>query len=192
MTTPARSIALVTAALGLTAPARAADTYKADAVHSSIVFRARHMNTSYFWGRFDDISGTFTLDPSDPSQVKLQFQVKADSVDTNNPKRDQHLKGPDFFNAVQFPTISFTSKSATKAKTGNAYLVSGDLTFHGVTRPVTVQVTPVGTGKDMKGTPIAGIEASFTISQKEFGISKMSGMIGDEVWVIAGVEGGKQ
>ena len=91
-----RSFALL-ALIALTIPSPAtgaADTYKADAVHSSIVFRAKHMNTSYFWGRFNDISGTFVLDTADPTQVKLQFQVKADSVDTNNAKRDQHLKGP--------------------------------------------------------------------------------------------------
>ncbi len=195
--THARSFALSTLGLlGLTisaaTSAQAQESYKADPVHSSVVYRVKHMNASYSWGRFDDISGSFALDSADPSRMKLDFQVKTNSIDTNNKLRDTHLKGPDFFNAVQFPTISFTSKSVAKAKTGNAYQVTGDLTFHGVTKSVTAQVSPVGTGKDMKGKPIAGIEANFLLSQKDFGITKMAAAIGDEVWVIVSVEGIKQ
>lgn len=72
--------------------ARAGETYQADPVHSSVIFRVKHANTAYFWGRFNDITGAFALDSTDPSQVKLEFQVKAASVDTGNAKRDQHLK----------------------------------------------------------------------------------------------------
>ncbi len=84
--------------------------------------------------------------------------------DTANAKRDQHLKGPDFFNAVQFPTISFVSSGAVKS--GNGYEVSGDLTLHGVTKPVTLKVTPTGTGKGPTGAAIAGIESTFTTRPK--------------------------
>jgi polyisoprenoid-binding protein YceI len=170
-----------------TSPARAGETYQADPVHSSIVFRVKHANTAYFWGRFNDIAGNFTLDSSDPGTVALQFQVKTASVDTANPNRDQHLKGPDFFNATQFPTISFKSKSA--AVSGKGYEVQGDLTLHGVTKPVTVHLTPTGTGKGPTGKAIGGIEANFTIKQSEFGITKMASMIGDSVWVNVSVEG---
>ena len=174
------------------AAASAADTYKVDAVHSSVVYRVKHMGTSNHWGRFNDLSGTFSLDEANPAKSSLDFTIKTDSIDSGNAKRDQHLKSPDFFNAVQYPKITFKSKGV--AKSGAAYDVSGDLTLHGVTKPVTVKVTPVGTGKDMKGTPTAGIDASFTIKQSEFGITKMTGpnMIGDEVLVIVGIEGGKQ
>jgi polyisoprenoid-binding protein YceI len=170
--------------------ARAAETYKADTVHSSVVFRVKHANTAYFWGRFNDISGAFTLDSANPAQVKLDFQVKADSVDTGQPKRDQHLKGPDVFNVVQFPTLSFTSKSVQAA--GSGYEVQGDLTLHGVTKPVTVKVTPTGTGKGPTGAAIAGIEATFTVRQSEFGITKLAPAIGDDVWVNVSVEGVKK
>jgi polyisoprenoid-binding protein YceI len=173
-----------------TTTARAADTYKADAVHSSIVFKAKHMNTSYFWGRFNNISGSFALDEQDASQSSLKFQVKTASIDTGNGARDQHLKGPDFFNATQFPTISFTSKSVTAA--GNdTYEVTGDLTLHGVTKPVTVKVTKTGAGKGPQGGAIAGIEATFTIKQSDFGMTKMLAAIGDEVFVDVTVEGKK-
>lgn len=171
------------------ASASAADTFKVDAVHSSVVFRVKHMNTSYAWGRFNDLSGSFSVDPASPGQTKLDFTVKAGSVDTANAKRDQHLKGPDFFNAVQFPTITFVSTNVTKA--GDAYQVTGDLTFHGVTKPVSVKLTPTGSGKGPSGREIAGIEATFTLKQSDFGITKMAAAIGDDVWVNVSVEGGK-
>jgi len=168
-------------------PARAAETYQADPVHSSVIFRVKHANTAYFWGRFNDITGGFALDSADPSQVKLEFQVKAASVDTGNAKRDQHLKGPDFLNAVQFPAITFTSKSVEKS--GDAYLVTGDMTLHGVTRPITVRLTPTGKGRGPTGAEIGGIEASVVIRQSDFGITKMAGMIADNVLIYISVEG---
>lgn len=184
--------ALATLTVGLAAAAgaprpAAAETYQADPVHSSVVFRVKHMNTSYAWGRFNDLAGTFTLDPSGGA---LKFQVKAASVDTGNARRDGHLKGPDFFNAVQYPTIAFASKSVVRS--GNVYEVTGDLTLHGVTKPVTFRLTPTGSGKGPTGAPIAGIEASFTIKQSDFGITKMAAAIGDEVWVNVSVEGIRQ
>ena len=95
--------------------AHAADTFAADPVHSSVVFRVKHMNTSYAWGRFDNVAGSFALDQADPTQSKLTFTVKAGSVNTNNPARDNHLKSPDFFNAVQYPNITFASESVSKS-----------------------------------------------------------------------------
>lgn len=169
--------------------AHAGETYQADPVHSTVIFRVKHMNTSFFWGRFNEITGTFALDSADPSQVKLDFQVKANSVDTGNAKRDQHLKSPDFLNAVQFPTITFASKSVEKS--GNAYLVTGDMTMHGATKPITVQLTPTGTGRGPTGAEIGGIEASVTIRQSDFGIKKMAGLIGDDVWINISVEGAR-
>ena len=185
-----RAFVVLAAGGGLVGQARAAETFKVDPVHSAVVFRVKHMNTSYAWGRFNDLSGSFSLDPADSTKGRLQFEVKAGSVDTGNAKRDTHLKGPDFFNAVQFPTITFTSKSV--AKSAEVYEVTGDLTLHGVTKPVTFRLTPTGTGRAMTGTPIAGIEASFTIKQSDFGITKMAAMIGDEVWVNVSVEGVRQ
>ena len=167
--------------------ARAGETYQADPVHSSVIFRVKHANTAYFWGRFNDIMGAFALDSADPSQVKLEFQVKAASVDTGNAKRDQHLKSPDFLNAVQFPTITFASKSVEKTR--DAYLVTGDMTLHGVTKPITVRLTPTGTGRGPTGAQIGGIEANVTVRQSDFGITKMAGMIGDNVWINISVEG---
>ncbi len=185
-----RTLVFSLAGLAATDPpyrACAGEIYQADPVHSSVIFRVKHANTAYFWGRFNDITGAFVLDSVDPSQVKLEFQVKAASVDTGNAKRDQHLQGPDFLNAAQFPTISFVSKSVEKS--GNAYQVTGEMTMHGVTKPITVHLTPTGTGKGPTGAEIGGIEANVTIHQSDFGITKMAGMIGDSVWINISVEG---
>ena len=112
--------ATLTAALALSlAPiARAGETYKADPVHSSAVFRSHHANAGYVWGRFNDPAGTFTLDDADPTKSTFSGEIKADSVDTHNDKRDAHLKSPDFFNAKQFPTISFQSTAVKAVKDG--------------------------------------------------------------------------
>jgi polyisoprenoid-binding protein YceI len=169
----------------------AADTFTADPVHSAVVFRVKHMNTSHSWGRFNDIAGKFSIDDSDPAQSQFAFTIKTASIDTNSAARDQHLKSPDFFNAVQFPTISFKSTGVTRASDGT-YEVTGDLTLHGVTKPVRAKVVPTGTGKDMKGAPTAGIDASFIVKQSEFGMTKMVGPIGDDVWVNVSIEGVKK
>jgi polyisoprenoid-binding protein YceI len=167
--------------------AAAAEMYAADGAHSSLVYRVKHLDTTYFWGRFNTISGSFALDESNPAESRFEFQVKADSIDTGIPKRDLHLKSPDFFNVAQFPTIAFKSQNVTKS--GDAYDVTGELTLHGVTKPVKVKVVSTGKSKDMRGTPIAGIEATFSIKRSEFGMKNMVGPIGDDVWVTVGIEG---
>jgi polyisoprenoid-binding protein YceI len=168
----------------------AADMYAVDTVHSSIVFRVKHMNTAYFWGRFNNLAGSFSLDEANPAASQFEFQVKVESVDTGNPKRDAHLKSPDFFNAVQFPVIAFKSQSVKK--TGNGYDVTGELTLHGVTKPVSVQVISTGTGKGPSGRPIAGIEATLNFKRSEFGMSNMVGPVSDDVLVNVGVEGSRK
>jgi polyisoprenoid-binding protein YceI len=170
--------------------AHAADTYTADPVHSSVVFRVKHMNTSHAWGRFDSIAGSFTLDEANPAQTKLSFTVKAASVNTNNPARDKHLQSPDFFNAVQYPDITFASESVSK--TAKGLEVKGSLKFHGVTKPLSFILTPTGTGKDMKGASIAGVDANFVVKQSDFGITKMAAAIGDDVTVFVSIEGIKK
>jgi polyisoprenoid-binding protein YceI len=169
-------------------PAGGAETYQVDPVHSSVVFRVKHMNTSYSWGRFNAVAGSFSVADGDPAQCRFEFQVKAASVDTGNPKRDGHLKSPDFLNAVQYPTISFKSRSAASAGQ-DTYDVTGDLTLHGVTKPVTVKVTRTGSGKGPMGRPIAGLTANVTVKRTDFGMSNMVGAVGDDVWINVSIEG---
>ncbi len=188
-----RTLVLVTGiasglALGL-APLTSAEgaTYAVDTVHSTVIFRVKHMNTSFAYGRFNNITGQFALD-QDPGASKFDLQVKTDSVDTGNAGRDKHLKSPDFLNVVQHPTMSFKSTSVA-ADGPDALKVTGDLTFHGVTRPVTVKVTKTGTGKDMRGRPVAGFETSFVFKRTDFKMDKMTNAVGDEVTIIVSVEG---
>jgi polyisoprenoid-binding protein YceI len=173
--------------LAVNPSARAAEAYAADPVHSSLVYRVKHFNATYFWGRFNTINGSFSLDDANPANCQFEFQVKADSIDTGNAKRDKHLKSPDFFNVVQFPTIAFKSQSVTRS--GEAYEVVGDLTMHGVTKPITVKVVPTGKGKGPMGAPIAGIEATLLLKRTDFGMSNMVGPLGDDVWVTVSIEG---
>lgn len=175
--------------LGHANPA-AAQAYKVDAVHSTTIFRIKHMNTSYLYGRFNDIAGQFALDDKDPKKSHLDIVVKTESIDTANANRDKHLKGPDFFNAVQYPTIAFKSKSVAKAG-ADTYQVQGDLTLHGVTNPLTLTVTRIGAGKDMKGKPVAGFETEFAIKRSAFKMNKMLEGIGDDVKIVVSVEGGQ-
>jgi polyisoprenoid-binding protein YceI len=184
----ARALTLALSFAALPALTWAADTYKVDAAHSAIVFRVKHMNTSNSWGRFNDVSGTFGIDGSMPTA--FDFTVKAASIDTANEKRDTHLKSPDFLNVRQFPTITFKSKDVKK--NGELYEVTGDLTLHGVTKPVMAKVEVTGTGKGPTGGAIAGFEATLDIKRSEFGMTfGVPNMVGDDVRIIVSAEGGK-
>ena len=184
----ARTLSAVAILTILAAPALAA-TFKVDSVHSTVMFRVKHMNTSYAYGRFNAVSGSFNLDEANPENASFDFAVKVDSIDTADAKRDGHLKNADFFNAKQFPTITFKSTSA-KSAGKDAYDVTGDLTLHGVKKPITIKIEHSGTGKGPQGGTIAGIETTFTIKRSDFGMKNMLGMLGDEVTVTVASEGG--
>lgn len=169
--------------------APAADSYQVDPVHSSMVFRVKHMGTSNFYGRFNNITGSFTLD-DDPTKSSFQVQIQTDSVDTGVKKRDDHLKSPDFFNAKQFSTITFKSTQVKKAGDDGLDVV-GDMTLHGVTKSVTAKVTKTGTGK-FGGRALAGVEATLTIKRSDFGMNFAMDTLGDEVRITVSLEGGRQ
>jgi polyisoprenoid-binding protein YceI len=172
------------------APAPAASTsYSIDPVHSSVIFRVKHMNTSQFYGRFNDIHGTLDFDDANPASSHLEAEIKIDSVDTHATKRDNHLKSADFFNAATFPTATFKSKIWTKS--GDAFDVAGDLTLHGVTKPVTVKLEKTGTtAKGPGGGPTIGFETTFTVKRSVFGIAYMPDALGDDVRVTIAIEAG--
>ena len=179
---------LVTLLSSLGVVAQAADTYQVDPVHSSLLFKIRHLNVADFYGRFNDVTGTVTLDPANPGNDSLNLEVKTDSIDTHHDKRNQDLKGPDFLNVKQFPTITF--KSTKMEKTGDdTFKVTGNLTFRGVTKPVTVEFKKTGEGKGMKDEYRAGGETKFTIKRSDFGMNYMQGVLGDEVTLIISLEG---
>jgi polyisoprenoid-binding protein YceI len=130
------------------------------------------------------------FDKEDPSKSSVDITVPVESIDTNNAKRDQHLKSPDFFNAKQFPVITF--KSTKVEGNGDTFKVTGDFTLHGVTKPLTVEFKKIGEGKGMQGEYRAGGETRFTINRNDYGITFMPGGIGEEIGVILSLEGVKE
>ena len=168
-----------------------ADTFKVDPVHSSTVFRIQHANLGYVWGRINDPAGTFVLD-ADPTKSTFNVELQVANVDTHNDKRDAHLKSPDFFNARQYPSITFKSTAVKQGANANTLEVTGDLTLHGVTRSVTIPVELTGKGEFPPGMQRAGLEATFTVKRTEFEMKNMVGPVGDEVRLTVALEGVKQ
>lgn len=187
-----RPLAFLAVAIAtLPASLSAADMYTAEPAHSFALFSVGHMGISNVWGRFDKIAGTITLD-ADASKNAVKVEVEADSVNSGNGMRDNHLKGPDFFNAKQFPTLSFVSTGwkATGDKTAE---VTGDLTIHGVTKPVTVTVTKVGEGDNpMMKMHGVGYTTTFTIDRKDYQVLGVPGGVGDQVTITIALEAYKK
>jgi polyisoprenoid-binding protein YceI len=178
------AIGLILALLG--SSARAGE-YTVDPVHSAAVFRVSHLGLSWVYGRFKDVSGTFAIDAQNPAATRFETSAKVESVDTDNAQRDQHLKSPDFFNAKQFPTITFKSTS-TKPIDGG-YEVAGQLTLHGVTKPITVILKGGRTAEFPRGVQRTGYVGEFTIKRSDFGMDKMTEAIGDDIQVQLSFEG---
>ncbi|MDX1682203.1 MAG: YceI family protein [Phycisphaeraceae bacterium] len=187
------SVALAAAlALLLTGPA-AAETYQTDNTHSSVVFGIDHLNISTFYGRFNQLSGDFEYDADADKPTAFNMTVDAESVDTNHKKRDNHLRGPDFFNAKQHPEITFESTEISlKEDTDNVYEVTGNLTMLGETKAVTAEITMTGAGEDPWGGYRRGFTARFTIDRTAFGMNYGTKMLGEEVELTVAVEGVRQ
>lgn len=159
--------------------------YKVDSVHSRALFRVQHLGSGMFWGRFNDVGGTFTCAPGTADGLKFNVVIKTESVDSGVEKLDQHLRAEDFFAVKDFPEMSFVSTSARK--TGdNTYDVAGDLTLHGVTKPIVAKLEYTG-GRGAR----AGFEATFAIKRSDFGMKYGvdNGALGDEVRVVVALEG---
>jgi polyisoprenoid-binding protein YceI len=160
-----------------------ADDYTIDPAHSGVTFKISHLGLSWVQGRFNELAGAFTLDPRDETGSKCAFNItiKADSIDTNNAKRDGHLRSPDFLNAKQFPGISFKSTAVERIKDG--YQVTGNFTMHGVTKPITFALLG-GLHKEFpKGVLRTGFSAELALKRSEFGMEKFVDTIGDNVYI---------
>jgi polyisoprenoid-binding protein YceI len=166
----------------------AAETYEVDPSHSSIIFRIKHLGVSYFYGRFNNVSGSVVVATRVPSNSSVDIQVKTVDVDTFNAKRDKHLRSPDFFDVDRHPNIRFKS-TAVKKIDPSTYEVTGNLTFHGTSRPLTARVRQTGSGKDPWGNFRAGFETEFSIKRSDFGMDYMLSGIDDDVRITVSVEG---
>ncbi|HZH02929.1 MAG TPA: YceI family protein [Myxococcaceae bacterium] len=160
----------VTAAVVLAfSPATHAATWDIDAGHSQVGFSIRHLMVSNVKGEFAKVTGTLTLDEKDVTQSSAQAVIDAASINTRDPKRDEHLRSPDFFDVAKYPTITFKSKSVRKA--GDKLKIVGDLTMHGVTREVTLDATAPTREVVFNGLTKTGLTATTQINRKDFGIS---------------------
>jgi polyisoprenoid-binding protein YceI len=143
--------------------------WKIDAAHSGIHFSVRHMLVSKVRGRFAKFGGTIELDEEDVAKSRIDVEIDAASVDTGIPERDAHLRSPDFFDAAAFPLLRFRSRSV-EPQGGDRFRVLGDLTIHGVTREVTLDVVAGGRARDPWGQERSGFEASASIDRRDFGL----------------------
>jgi polyisoprenoid-binding protein YceI len=178
-------VALLFAAL----PARAADEYAVDNVHSGVTFKISHIGLAWVFGRFNEFSGNFTTD-ADETKCSFALAIKAETIDTNNSKRDEHLRGPDFFNVKQFPAITFKSTAVKAVKDG--FQVTGELTMHGVTKPVTFNLVGGRQAEFPKGVKRTGFSTELVVKRTEFGMDKATDAIGDEVHISISFEGTKK
>jgi polyisoprenoid-binding protein YceI len=165
-----------------------AESFVVDPVHSSVLFRSGHLGMSHVWGRFGDVAGTISFDEQNPAANAVEIEVKSASVDSGNAKRDEHLRSPDFLNAKQFPSITFKSQQV-KQTDANNYEVTGTLTLHGVSKPATVKLQKLGSGKTPFGDVRTGMETTFQIKRSDFDMKNMLEAVGDDVVLIVSLEG---
>lgn len=145
-------------------------TYKIDAAHSEINFKIKHLMIASVTGNFTNFNATLESEIDSFENASISFSAQIDSINTNNAQRDGHLKSADFFDAAQFPTLSFTSSSFTK-KNDEEFELVGNLTIKGITKPVTLAVEYGGTTTDFYGQTKAGFDITGKISRKEFGLT---------------------
>jgi polyisoprenoid-binding protein YceI len=167
-------------------------TYKIDPYHSDIAFKVKHMMISTVNGCFQKFDATMESSTEDFSDAKITFECDVDSVYTNISDRDSHLKSPDFFAADEFPKITYTSTSVEKD--GDDYIVTGDLTIRGITKPIVLDGSYNGNDVDMYGNTKHGFELSGKVNRADYGLTfnalsgKGNAMVGDEIKLIISIQ----
>ena len=185
---PARLVAAAAAALFATGSIASALSAKLDPVHSMVAFRIMHSGASEPFGIFHGIEGTVTADSGEAPPSAVEVVAHIAKLDMGNDAWEKHVKSADFFNAAQYPDITFKS-TAVKATGDDTFDVTGDLTLHGVTKSTTVAMKRTGIGKGMQGETRIGYTTTFKVSRKDFGMTKMEGPVGDEVTLMINLEG---
>jgi polyisoprenoid-binding protein YceI len=179
-----KRLAFVLGILALAAPLATAQTstWVSDPAHSEVDFSITHLSVSKVHGRFGKVAATIAYNETDVTKSTVTATIGVDTVDTGEDKRNAHLKSPDFFDVASFPTATFTSTSV--AKSGGKLTIAGNLTLHGVTKPVVLEAEgPTGPVPGMDHKPHAGFSATTTLSRSAFGIGANfpAVMVGDEV-----------
>jgi polyisoprenoid-binding protein YceI len=169
----------------------ASESYAIDREHTFVTFKIKHLNVGNAHGRFKGPAGTFVWDDTNIANSQFEVTVQAADVDTDNDKRDKHLRSADFFDVARYSTITF--KSTGVKKTGdNRYDVSGQLTLLGRSRPITVAAMQTGHGQDPWGNYRRGFETTFTIKRSQWGMDFMQNGLSDEVEITVSIEGVRQ
>ena len=163
-------------------------SWKADYSHSHVQFTTRHMMVANVRGHFDKYTVNADINENDPTQSKLEVEIDVASLSTRDEKRDAHLKGADFFDVAKFPTLTFKSTKVEAAGEGKLK-VTGDLTMHGVTKEVVLDVEGPGAPiKDPWGNNRIGVSASTKLNRQDFGVSGGSPMVGDDIPITIDME----
>lgn len=168
--------------------------YDVDLDHSTVEFRVAHMVLSKTSGRFVDYKGFIDMDAEAKTVKTIEATIQTASITTNQQKRDQHLRGPDFFNVEKYPTMTYKLKSYLKSGGGNEYSAAGELTLLGVTKDVVLTGTFNGVAKDPWGNVRAGFTAEGTVNRKDFGMNWSTMLdngglvVGDEVHIKLDIE----
>ena len=175
-----------------TQTATAVRPFEIDRSHSEVTFQVRHL-LSKVRGRFNDFSGAIEFDPEQPHRSRVDVTIQAASIDTGEPDRDTHLRSADFFDVEKYPTLTFVSTSVTP-RGGNNYDVAGNLTIHGVTRPMVLPAAFLGAAADPWGNTKLGFEAELTLNRKDFGLTWNAALetggvlVGDDVKVSLSIQ----
>jgi len=167
------------------------ETYKIDATHSSVKFSIRHF-VAKTTGNFSEFEGTLQIDRADLTKSSVEATIQIPSVDTDSEKRDAHLQQDDFFNTAKYPLMSFKSTEWAATDSEGVFKVTGDLTFNGTTKPVTLDVELLGFGEGMQGAYLSGWEATTTLDRTEWGVNGAQPAVGDEVDVTINIEAIRQ
>jgi polyisoprenoid-binding protein YceI len=164
------------------------EVWNIDPAHSAAQFAVRHMGISTVRGSFTKLSGVVRYDQNDPTKTTIEATIESGSVDTRVDMRDKDLRGPNFLDVDKYPTLTFKSRQTEAAGAGKLR-VTGDLTIHGVTKEVVLDVDgPTAPVKDPRGNLHMGASATTKISRKDFGVSGAAMMVGDEVSIVLDVE----
>ncbi len=151
-------------------PSSTVTQWRVDRAHSNVEFAVKHMMITTVRGRFSEVDGTVRWDEANQSRSQVEVSIKAASIDTRNPERDAHLRSPDFLDAEKYPEMTFRS-TRVEHLGGTRLRISGDLTIHGVTRPVVLDATEEGRGKDPWGGQRAGFTATTSLDRRDFGLT---------------------
>jgi polyisoprenoid-binding protein YceI len=180
---------VLAALLGNASPLLLADTYQIDPAHSFVHFKISHLGFSTLTGRFNTLRGSYTYDHAKAEASSIQVEVDTASVDTNHAERDKHLRGEDFFEVKKYPKATFVSTAFREMEGGKTAMVEGNLTLHGVTRPISLQVEFIGAGNDPWGGYRRGYIGRTTLKRSDFGMHYNLGPAAETVDLEVVVEG---